>query len=87
MLKVGDWVRTKRDFVDIPEGTLGRVCEDYGEGIMIAWRIRGYDPHPDTDNLWLIDPRGPRLRDGFNKGQGQDRFDERIWLEKVDPPY
>lgn len=77
-IKVGDWVKSLRDFAQVPAGTLGRVCEDDGEVIAVAWRLGGYEPHEDTDRLWLIDPRAPRIRDYFRYRGGA--VDETQWL-------
>lgn len=53
--RVGVVVRTNVTFVSVPKGTIGDIDEDYGSGIMVAWR--GI-------------PSGlgnRRLRDGFDK--------------------
>jgi hypothetical protein len=78
---VGGWVRTRREFAQVPAGTVGRICEDDGEVIGIAWRLGGYEPNAETDTLWLIDPRGPRVRDYFRyRGAA---VDETQWLEAI----
>ena len=81
--KVGDWVRSRRDFAQVPSGTVGRVCEDDGEVLGIAWRLCGYEPSAETDSLWLIDPRGPTIRDYFRYRGGE--VDETQWLEAIAP--
>lgn len=82
-LSVGTWVRSLRDFAGVPEGTTGRVCEDDGQVIGVAWRLGGYEPTAETDALWLIDPRGPKLRDYFRYSGGE--FDETHWLAAIAP--
>jgi hypothetical protein len=83
VFKVGGWVRTLRDFCLVPAGTIGRICEDDGEVLGIAWRLGGYEPNAATDTLWLIDPTAPRIRDYFRYIGGD--FDETIWLEAIKP--
>jgi hypothetical protein len=65
--KVGRFVKTNVDFATVPAGTIGLICEDYGSGVMIAWKYDGYVPDMSTANLPLIHPDAPRERDGFDK--------------------
>jgi hypothetical protein len=81
---IGGWVRTRREFAQVPAGTVGRICEDDGEVIGIAWRLGGYEPNAETDTLWLIDPRAPRIRDYFRYHGGD--LDETIWLDATAAP-
>ncbi len=83
VLAVGGWVRTRREFAQVPAGTVGRICEDDGQVLGIAWRLGGYEPTAETDTLWLIDPRAPKIRDYFRYIGGD--FDETIWLEAITP--
>ena len=78
---IGGWVRTRREFAQVPAGTVGRICEDDGEVIGIAWRLGAYEPNAETDSLWLVDPRAPRIRDYFRYVGGA--VDETQWLEAI----
>jgi hypothetical protein len=36
---VGQIVRSNTSFAGVPEGTRGRIVEDYGTGVMVEWDI------------------------------------------------
>ena len=80
-LGVGTWVRSLREFAGVPRGTVGRICEDDGQVLGVAWRLGGYEPKAETDSRWLIDRRAPRIRDYFRYVGGA--VDETQWLEAI----
>jgi hypothetical protein len=78
---VGAYVKNKRAFVDVPEGTLGLIVEDYGTGFMVAWDLPNrpiprYLTASQIGAMFAIDPMCP-IRDGF------DKKDELGFLELV----
>lgn len=74
---VGTKVRTLRDFVGVPKGTVGVIDENYEGGFMVAWNLLD---QPLPDNYWKYDGRpaivSNILRDGFS-------YDEAEFLEEI----
>lgn len=59
---VGTRVRTLVEFADVPKGTEGVIDEDYGSGVMVAWRrprtLRdGFDKKTELDFLQRVEER------------------------------
>lgn len=68
--KVGARVRSLEAYRDVPKGTEGVICEDYGSGVMVAWDLPDR-PLPDLPmeciaRMYAVIPQCP-LRDGFDK--------------------
>lgn len=70
-MKLGNRVRSRIDFNNVPAGTEGIICEDYGTGVTVAWDLPDR-PIPndwslkDIATAFAVEPKCP-LRDGFDK--------------------
>ncbi len=69
-IQIGVRVRTLWELSSVPKGTEGVIDQDYGDGFMVAWDLRGrplppgYRAHGDSVSCaWPIH----LLRDGFHK--------------------
>jgi hypothetical protein len=52
---IGTRVKTNVEFYDLPKGSVGKIAEDYGFGVMVEWEK---EPRASWQKP---------LRDGFNK--------------------
>lgn len=67
-IRIGQRVRTLRDFVSVPKGTEGILDQDYGSGIMIAWDLpESRLPHGYAEYDGKPAIATGILRDGFDK--------------------
>lgn len=75
--QVGTYVKSLRDFLDVPQGTEGVIDELYSGGVMVAWNLPS-SPLPAHycafDGVPAI--RSRILRDGFSD-------DELVYLEPI----
>jgi len=67
-IRIGQRVKTLREFNGVPKGTEGVIDEDYGTGIMIAWDL----PESRLPQAYGAYDGRPMimtgiLRDGFDK--------------------
>ena len=78
-IKIGSKVKSLTHFVNINIEQEGIIVEDYGTGILIAWKPLPINKTPqEIAKMFAVNPECPD-RDGFG-------YDELKYLEVIPPP-